>query len=116
VDVRIQNTTTSTEFATTRVIRLVELGDRGATLEVAPRCCAQGHSLMLDFRASKNGNVLAEFLTTAKVDEQSRQDGDVDRIALTFVQYEEESWRQFRSTFTLRQDQINQFLKGARGW
>ncbi len=97
-------------------IKIIELLDRGCTLEIRPRCCAEGHHLLIHFKAIKNKNLLCEFTTTAKVEEHTREEGDKEKIQVGFLQYDEESWKKFRSTFTFRQDQINQFLKAARGW
>jgi hypothetical protein len=116
IEISLTNTTTQTEFQGEAPTRLVELADQGAVLEVPSRCCAKGHYVIVDFRIVKANKSVFQFASTAKVDDHKALGDGVDRIAVTLSQFDIESWKQFRGTFSLRQEQINQFMKAARGW
>ena len=65
--------------------------------------------------AHADRTLMPEFPGIAKA--ESTHDWDAGfPLVYTFRDKDEAYWKQFRGTFSHRQEQINQFLKAARGW
>lgn len=113
----INNTTTRTKFRDPGEIRLIQMGDRELTLEVAPRSCAMGHGLMMSINAVTPEGETFPFSCTAKVEESERPDDSrMDRIRVALVQFNETDWEIFRRLFADRQNDIEKFFQAARGY
>ena len=113
----ITNTTTSQDFRKDQAeIKMVELGERGMTLEVPWKSCAQGHSLIIVMTTAgiKSGDFV--FETTAKVSEYEQLEDGIDRVVVSFVQFDEKVWEKFLKSFSDRQREIEQFFAATRGF
>jgi hypothetical protein len=53
---------------------------------------------------------------TAKVEEINPGEEGVDRVRLALNQYEEKDWAKYLGLFSNRQNEIEDFLKAARGY
>lgn len=116
ITIEMHNTTTDMPAREAPPIQLIELLERGMTLDVPTRSCAPGHNLMLKFKTLLPNRDPFEFNTTAKVESvRSTPFGGTDQIRISFLQFTEQDWEKFRGKFDSRQKEIEQFLKAARG-
>ncbi|MCM2278508.1 MAG: hypothetical protein NDJ89_10580 [Oligoflexia bacterium] len=115
ISVGVQNTTTRTEVPADEKTELLEVRNRGVVLALPARSCSQGHNLMVRFSGTSSSKEKFEFVSTAKVEKaQALEDGQ-DRVTLVFLQYDEAGWQKFCARFSDRQNEIEAFLKAARG-
>lgn len=112
-EIAIENTTAKTHRAP-EGIALLEIHDREIVLEVPLRTCSVGHNLLLHFNVNGGGLKNFNFDITAKVIELNTESG-VDRICVSFVQFNEVSWNEYQALFANRQEDILNFLKAAKG-
>ena len=116
VKLSILNSTTRMEFKTDPAPKFTEITDGGMVLEAAQRSCAEGHSLLVEAKATAPGGKSASINATVRVDSVEASKAGTERITVSLVQFGEDQWQQFRAIFSSRQDDINRFLAAARGY
>ncbi len=116
VEIALTNTTTRTSTKQGSQVKLIEIGDQAIALEVPPKTCAKGHNLLFVLRLWRPGATKPFAMTaTGKVEEVQALEG-ADRADIILVQFDEAEWKQVLTAFTSRQDEIEEFLKAARGY
>jgi hypothetical protein len=97
-------------------MKLVEVYDRGMTLEIPEKSCAKNHNLMLDMKIilPKGKKEIHFPATVSVIDIESTGEG-TDTVVVKLLQYEEKEWQEFLNGYSSRQDEINEFLKAAKG-
>ena len=97
------------------VIRLLELMDRGLTLDVPTKTCAEGHTLALDIKLYESDEVEVHFQCTVRVDEVTREDAGRDKIKTSLAQVDEIAWAKIGKVYAKRQEDIFKFFAAAKG-
>jgi hypothetical protein len=114
--ITLMNTTTDTQAKKSeKQIRLVEVQNRGMTLEIPSRTCNEGHNLIIELVGTTHRKKEFTFSCTAKVENLQPVQEGVDRIDVTFMQFDERAWEDFLYEFTQRQAQIFDFFERAKG-
>jgi hypothetical protein len=116
VELKIKNTTTSTEFKPAPPTRIIEITEHGFVLEIPERSCAGNHNLVIEAHATAPQRKDVNLIVTAKVEDVEPGKNGTDRISLSLVQVQEEEWERFRKLFSSRQDEIDRFMTAARGY
>ena len=111
----LTNTTTQTTVKNNKAIRLIELQNRGLTLEVPSPSCHQGHNIILEITGFDEHKNEFKFSSTAKVEHLESVQDNMDRIDITLVQYDEKAWENFCHRFSHRQNEITDFFERAKG-
>lgn len=114
--IEFTNATTKMPVKNNPKPEITEFIDQGLLVEMAQKSCSEGHTLImnLEIKIPKKVDKVV-FTGTAKVIGVEHEK-DTDRIALEFVQYDEVLWEKVMATFNSRQDEIENFLKSARGY
>ncbi len=112
----IRNNTSGTTVDKSGAIQLVELGERDLILELPARVCQKGHNLMIEIESQKGTKTLIPFSANVKVDSVEKLTPDADKVQITLIQYDQVGWDRFRSLYSERQNEIEKFLTGARGY
>jgi hypothetical protein len=116
VEVALTNTTTNTSVKQPGAVSIVEFEEQSLTLEVPIRTCAQGHNLLIEMKIVSPGSTEPiSFSATAKAEEVEKTNG-TERIHVSFVQFDEEEWKNVLLVFSSRQQEIEDFLKSSRGY
>ena len=114
----LKNITTRTEVEDLSMTSVVEVHDKGITIETHKAIGAKGHSLMIKIKTtapSKGGTVTQPFEATASIKAtETTADGSC-RVDMDFVQYEERGWQRILSMYAARQEEIDQFLMMVKG-
>ena len=126
--VYFKNNTTHTE-ANSDHCTLEEIGDKILVFGIPAKSCNSKHNVMCSIRkiepGSKNETEIFSFTGKVKEIENSEDnktigsnDDEIEimRVTIECFQYDEESWRNLEKIFGARQDEINEFLKAARGF
>lgn len=114
--IRFKNFTTNTEVKDYTKNSLIEVGEKSLVLEVPEKSCNAKHNVMV--KVSRQKKKLEEELlnATGKVAEIENVGEGFLKIKVEFVQVDDESWTNFLSMYSNRQDEIENFLKAARGY
>jgi hypothetical protein len=120
LQISVVNTTTETRTSKNdKNIRLVEIQNRGMTLEIPTRKCNEGHNLIIEIVGTTPRKKEFKFSCTAKVEKlepgNPLQGEHVDRIDVIFMQYDEHAWEDFLYEFSQRQAEILDFFERAKG-
>lgn len=114
--VTLINTTTNMPAKKNAMIRFILFQERGIVLEVPRSTCAEGHSLTIAATLILPGEKKKlQFNATTKVAEVKEADKANDRIAVNLVQYDEKTWMTLQGVYSNRQEEVETFLKAARG-
>ena len=117
VAITLKNTTTHTTAKEDPPISIAEFLDRGLILEVPARTCSKGHAILLEMTVTLPNGEEFEFSSTSKVENHEPiAETGTDRITVSLVQFDEIGWKQLQDAFRSRQDEIENFLKAARGY
>ena len=126
--VQFSNVTTRTEVDQSKA-RLLEIGEAGVTLELPARTCNVRHLVMIKVVRPKardaNARAAAKpgrqsdfhllFDATGKVRSAGEANDGLLRVEIDFVQFDSGKWREFLGIFQTRQEEIDTFLKDAKG-
>ena len=115
--IKLQNLTTRTTVKELPKSIIAEFGERELVVEIPARSCAQGHNLMGDIEIVPVGPERKwQFVFTATVKMIEGHGNPVERVTLSLVQFPEAEWERLQKVFNSRQDEIEDFLKSARGY
>jgi hypothetical protein len=121
------NNTTHTE-ANSEHCTLEEMGDKILTFGIPAKSCNTKHNVMCSIRkidpGSKHETEIFSFTGKVKAIELLEdvetigieEEVEIVRVVIECLQYDEESWKALEKIFSTRQDEINEFLKSARGY
>ena len=113
----IKNTTTNTSVKDASLVEIIEIMDRGLTLQLPSRTCARGHNLMIEMTLEPPGKSPFIFRFTAKVDEvETLAFSGGEKGTLSLVQFDEVEWAKLCKSFDSKQTEIENYLKAARGY
>lgn len=117
-----KNLSSGTAFKSAPPASIVEFQERQCVLELPHRSCAPGHHLLLAIKVvhTNENDPLLKFDMTVNVDDlETLETGEgdrVDRVIVTLLQFNESEWAQYIDLFTHRQNNINDFLRAAKGY
>ncbi len=96
-------------------IDLVEFREDGMVIEVPARSGAVGHQLnMKIWTEGPAPNLEISFIVTVNAVE--RMSPSRDQFEVTFNEYDSRAWKALQQIFENRQNEINDFLKAAKGY
>lgn len=95
-------------------VRLVEFRENGMLLEVPARSGAAGHQLQLKIW-TVGAALEVELSSVVTVSSVERLGAGRDQFEVVFNEVDSRSWKDLQAVFASRQDQINEFLKAAKG-
>ena len=125
LQIAVENMTSHTKIAdgTSKGPRvdLVELAERGFTVNLPRASCASGHNLMIEIAVIQPPSKRMKFSATTKVElveknSEVKGNKEPERVELSLIQFEEEAWERLKTLFTSRQNEIEDFFKAARGY
>ncbi len=96
-------------------IYLVEFREDGMVIEVPARSGAVGHQLnMKIWTEGPAPHLEISFVVT--VDAVERMSPSRDQFEVTFNEYDSRAWKALQQIFENRQNEINDFLRAAKGY
>ena len=114
IRITLENITAGTAITDSTKIKLLELMDKGVSLEIPTRNCAKGHHVAVHF-ICEGVDPLLDFIGTGKIESlESFKDG-MDQIKIKLVQYPEDTWHALHHAIQNRQAEIGKFLKMVGG-
>lgn len=114
--ITFKNLVSNTEIPS-ETLQLVQLGDKGLTLETPLRACARGHSVIISIYETELSSTpeIALLSATAKVREvDTSDDSKTQIVSLDLIQFEEENWNKLEALFSQRQNEILEFMKASK--
>lgn len=117
VKLKIQNITSRTQVPESGLVQLTEIEDHHLALQLPPRSCALGHSLLIDLQVVHPKPIHCfQFSCTCAVILRESAGPDADRVRVQLVQIDDGSWKRLLELYASRQGEINSFLQAARGY
>jgi hypothetical protein len=96
-------------------IDLVEFREHGMVIEVPGRSGAAGHQLHMNiWTENAKANINCKFVVTVTAVEKLSPERD--QFEVSFNEYDPKVWKELQDLFASRQNEIDDFLKAARGY
>lgn len=124
----LRNETSSTSFAIPEKIKIIELLEKGLTLELPKNICQAGHNLTLFFvpntkrdykiKVPTLGHIKeAEFEIIGKIEKISAIENESEFISahISFTQYNVKMWKKLLQKHSDNQNDINQLVSLQHG-
>lgn len=97
-------------------ISLIEFEEETLKLSIPTYLCASGHSVEIQLVVEGAGaplliDILGKVESVNSTDDEDRQEAQIN-----LTDYDKDRWKALRDLYGKRQDDINEFLKAARGF
>ena len=102
------NSTSQVRFKD-KSIKLTQILESGIWIEVPPKSCAMGHTLVLDITGK---TIYSPIHILGVIEEMDSEQGN--QVRLKFRQFSQENWVKLLSYFAGKQDNINMIIKNSR--
>ena len=131
LEVTVKGTNSTSQINIPGDIPLLQVYSDGVSVELPPKCCAMGHTLVLDISARRlagtskkilpSGEAVEEteyteskLMITGVIEQMEGEPGGRQQVRLRFRQYGQKDWEDLLGYFSGKQTNINQLIKATR--
>lgn len=115
----LENLTSKMKMPAPNGATVHEILSTGIIINVPNGCCATGHAVFVAMHATvrrKEGSDTYTFESPGTVRAIEKLDDGGIRVTLDLRQVNSSSWSSFLNIFSQRQNEITDFIKGAKGY